>query len=55
MKIVIMTVTKMARPRMATRPISKVIKEAKVVVMLQDKYNVITAQIRDMWPEIART
>ena len=50
-----MAVIKMARPTMATRTISKVIQEAKVHVMLQDKYNVINAKVMDIWLKSART
>ena len=43
-----MAVTKMARPRMVTRMISEVTKEAKGDVMLQDKYYVITVRVMDI-------
>ena len=50
-----MAVTQMARSRMVTQMISEVIKEAKADVMLQDKYNVTTVKVMDMWPKSART
>ena len=50
-----MAVTKMATPGMVTQTISKVIEEAKVDVMLQNKYNVIIAKAMDIWPKNART
>ena len=40
---------------MGMQTISEVIEEAKVDVMLQDKYDVITAKVMDIWPKSART
>ena len=53
--IVIMTVTKMAGPRMVTGTVSEVIEESKVDIMLQDKYNFITAMFMDTWAKNAKT
>ena len=47
-----MAVTQMARPGMVRQTISEVIEEAKADIMLQDKYDAITAMVMVIWQRV---